>query len=193
MGHESLSSPSYASYLDLFVKKCVLKRIVIDEAHLIPLLTSFRQSMFSVYGTSRGGTVCQVVMLTAAAPTFLVTDIIQHCGFSVRSVKIIHSRSLSTNLGITVAYLSDGPDSTLFNKILAFIVRILEGNHEGLRMILYCPTVRQVEEVWDYVSLRCRAHPDKMKGTKLYNTMANQERKDKFSCHCGIIEVMQWL
>ena len=78
VGRESLSSPNYASYLDFSVKEDVLNRIVIDESHFIPTLTSFHQSMFWEYGTSRGESVCKVILRTATAPPFLVIDMIHN-------------------------------------------------------------------------------------------------------------------
>ena len=158
MGNVLIVSPEavvldkYRAILKDLTTNDVLNRVVIDEAHLIPMSRGFRQPMFTVSSSSENGTLSNVVMMTATAPECLVDSILESCGTIRKGLQIIRGDPFRPNLKLCVSKLENGADCTLDNAVVAYLCQFLteEGRSKG-RIIVYCITVADVERICEVV------------------------------------------
>jgi len=141
----------YKEFSTQKAKTGVLRRIVVDEGHLVLCWASFRRSMLSLQNNLRPeGVDVPLLILTATAPTSLVREIARACGSS--KFETIRGTSARPNLIYEAIKLPRNQSSEYMRRgFLATKVESLRLECAGLgksRFIVYARTRAEVDAVY---------------------------------------------
>lgn len=146
---EMCLSPKIVSMIRLMKAKGLLRRFVIDEAHLIMLSMDFRPCMARLgFVIGEAGSKQQIVMLTATCPDRLVQNIAEACGSNLRGLPIIRGECVRHNIQIDVEHLTSSDMKHMLNRLEYHLKTF--GYSVGLhdrRCVVYCNTRSQVNEL----------------------------------------------
>jgi ATP-dependent DNA helicase RecQ len=145
---EHLETEEYAKFKRNVYGYGKLGRIVIDEAHLSCLWSHFRSKMHGIAACVRPRCVqVPIIMLTATAPSQLVTTIISMCGVDV--VNMIRAPSGRPNIRYSCVQMDSGSSAASFQiavagKVIA-IVNKFRSDLVKSRIFVYMLTRATVE------------------------------------------------
>jgi superfamily II DNA or RNA helicase len=171
---EHVLTDQYRIFVAELVRCGKLSRVVVDEAHLIPMWASFRSSLKSLATFVRPpGITVPVVMLTATAPPALVPLMTEMCGVS--RYQVVRAASYRPNISYRVERQPGAAGSITFymraaGKVLETIEKYRSDSAHS-RVIVYMQTRAAVDTLCSI--LCCEASTA---AYRYHAGMANEDR-----------------
>ena len=193
VAREQVNGSLYGRMLRTLHAKQLLRRIVIDEAHIGVCSDGYRQCMVRLHLCRP--TECDgvpIVMLTAIAPESLVPLIAQSAGCSLRTLRIIRADPGRLNLSFKVHCLQNTRKRFFVDRVLsevAIALRTFRLTNTPSRAIVFCLTVadtgampRKLTETLGKLNDITLLHH--------HSQMPNEQRLDKvqksYQCRTGL-------
>ena len=121
----------------------LLRRVVVDECHLIVTAHSWRQVMTGLRELKTLGV--PLVLLTATLPGYMESQLKSSLGLRVGMMSVI--RGKTTRPGITYAVRQDIEAGKLVEETVAAVEEIQTGMRRGDKVVVYCRSKGQCEAV----------------------------------------------